>query len=179
MGEFRVMRLKTDELTIRRASAADAPAVLRIFDEVIAWFVSIGNEGQWGSEPWSVSPERVQRITDACSLPSAWVAEDAELGICGSIVLGDAMPYVAAATRPENYVLLLIASRDPRVRGIGLRLMAFADEQTRAAGLNYIRVDCYGGGDGSLVRFYERCGYKRLSTFDVEGWPGQLLERYL
>ncbi len=178
MGEFRDMHLITDELTIRRASAADAPAVLRIFDEVIAWFVSIGNEGQWGNEPWSVSPERVQRITDACSLPGAWVAEDAELGICGSIVLGDAMPYVAAATRPESYICLLIASRDPRVRGIGRRLMWFADEQTRAAGLNYMRVDCYGGGDGALVRFYESCGYTRLSTFDVEGWPGQLLERH-
>lgn len=73
---------------------------------------------------------------------------------------------------------MLIASHDPPVRGIGRRLMRFADEQTRAAGLNYVRVDCYGGGDGSLVRFYESCGYTRLS-FDVEGWPGPLLERHL
>ncbi|RBL65302.1 GNAT family N-acetyltransferase, partial [Pseudomonas sp. MWU13-2625] len=35
-----------DERVIRRAGVHDAPAVLGIFDDVIAWFVSIGNEGQ-------------------------------------------------------------------------------------------------------------------------------------
>ena len=37
-----------DKVRIRRASARDAPAVLAIFDDVIAWFVAIGNDGQWG-----------------------------------------------------------------------------------------------------------------------------------
>lgn len=171
--------LTSETLIIRRASIADAPAVLRIFDDVIAWFVSIGNAGQWGSEPWSASPQRVGRIEEACSLPDAWVAEDTELGICAALVLGEAMPYVPAATEPENYVRLLVASRDPRVRGIGRRLMAFADERTRAAGLNRLRVDCYGGGSGTLIRFYESCGYDRVTTFDVDGWPGQLLTRSL
>lgn len=40
-----------EALTIRRASVADAPAVLGLFDEVIAWFVAIGNPQQWGTEP--------------------------------------------------------------------------------------------------------------------------------
>lgn len=39
-------------LLIRRATALDVPAVLNVFDEVMAWFVQMGNEGQWGSEPW-------------------------------------------------------------------------------------------------------------------------------
>ncbi|WP_235085483.1 hypothetical protein [Chromobacterium sp. Beijing] len=39
---------ESDSLIIRRASAADAPAVLSIFDEIIAWFAEIQNPGQWG-----------------------------------------------------------------------------------------------------------------------------------
>lgn len=169
--------VKPDDFVIRRASIADVPAVLRIFDDVIAWLVRMGNEGQWGSEPWSGLPHQVARVTEACALPGAWVAEAPEIGVCAALVLGEAMPYVPAATEPECYVRLLVASPDARVRGIGRRLLAFADDQTRAAGLSHLRVDCYGGGGGALVRFYESCGYVRISSFDVDGWPGQLLGR--
>ncbi|MNW16651.1 hypothetical protein D3C71_2155650 [compost metagenome] len=58
-------------------------------------------------------------------------------------------------------------------------MMAFADEQAQSAGVRRLRVDCYGGGSGDLVRFYESCGYERIATFDVDGWPGQLLGRWL
>ena len=58
-----------EALTIRRASVADAPAVLGLFDEVIAWFVAIGNPQQWGSEAWSSIPRRITQVTDACALP--------------------------------------------------------------------------------------------------------------
>ncbi|MEB2647393.1 GNAT family N-acetyltransferase [Pseudomonas sp. C 49-2] len=169
----------SDSLAIRRASAKDAVAVLQVFDEVIAWFVAIGNHGQWGTEPWSTSPRRVVQVTEACALPGAWVVEGPDGRIHAALVLGEPMPYVPAATEPEVYVRLLIAARDSGVRGLGRRLMAFADERARALGVQRLRVDCYGGGSGDLVRFYESCGYERLSTFDVEGWPGQLLGRSL
>lgn len=164
---------------IRRASVADAPAVLQVFDQVIGWFVGMGNQGQWGTEPWSGLPERVARVSEACSMPDAWVVEDPEGCIQGALVLGEPMPYVPSATEPEVYVRLLITARGERVRGVGRRLMAFADDRARAAGVKRLRVDCYGGGSGALVRFYESCGYERISTFDVLGWPGQLLGRSL
>lgn len=168
-----------DTLTIRRASVADAPAVLRLFDEVIEWFVSIGNLQQWGGEPWSTVPRRITQVTDACALPGAWVAQNALGEVRAFLALGEAMPYVPAPDGPELYVRVLVASRDGRVRGIGRRLMAFADEQARAAGLDHLRVDCYGGGNGDLVRFYESCGYTRIAPFNVDGWPGMLLGRQL
>ncbi|MCX4471506.1 Acetyltransferase (GNAT) family protein [Micromonospora sp. MW-13] len=165
--------------TFRRATPEDVPAVLRLFDDVIAWFVSIGNDEQWGTEPWSTQERQIERVTEACALPGAWVTEHAELGVCGALVLGDAMPYVPPATDPEVYVRLVIGSRDPRAKGVGRRLLALADDQARAAGVSRLRVDCYGGGTGALVRFYESCGYERISTFVVDGWPGQLLGRTL
>lgn len=173
------MQERGEPLRIRRATVQDAPAVLKVFDEVMAWFVEMGNEGQWGSEPWSALPRRVQLVEEACALPEAWVAEDADGRLLAALVLGEAQPYVPAATEPEIYVRVLVASRDARARGIGRRLLAFADDRARAAGVQRLRVDCYGGGSGALVQFYESCGYARISTFDVDGWPGQLLGRSL
>lgn len=166
-------------LAIRRAGVADAPAVLQVFDEVIAWFVAIGNHAQWGTEPWSAVPRRIAQAEQACAMPGAWVVEDSEGRIHAALVLGEAMPYVPAATEPEVYVRWLIVGRDERARGLGRRLLAFAEDRARAAGVSRLRVDCYAGGTGDLVRFYESCGYARLLTFDLEGWPGQLLGRSL
>jgi len=168
-----------DALNIRRASAADAPAVLGLFDEVIEWFVSIGNVQQWGSEPWSMMPRRIAQVTEACALPGAWVAQNGHGDVRAFLALGESMPYVPAPTGPELYVRVLVASRDVRVRGIGRRLMAFADEQARAAGVDHLRVDCYAGGSGDLGRFYESCGYSGIAACNVDGWPGMLLGRTL
>lgn len=41
------------------------------------------------------------------------------------------------------------------------------------------RLDCFGGGTGALVRYYESCGYQRAGSFDDGGWPGQILTRSL
>jgi GNAT superfamily N-acetyltransferase len=157
-----------DTLNIRRASAADAPAVLALFDEVIEWFVSIGNLQQWGSEPWSTTAP--DHPGDRCVRAARRMGGAERARVVRSWRWASRCP-MPAPTGPELYVRVLVASRDVRVRGIGRRLMAFADEQARAAGLDHLRVDCYGGGSGDLVRFYESCGYTRIAPFNVDGWP--------
>lgn len=171
------------DLPLRRAAPEDAAAVLRLFDEAIAWFVSIGNTGQWGTEPVSGTPRWEARAEEWCSGDDSWVVEHPEIGVCGLIALGDAVDYVPAAVEPELYVRVLIGSRDPRAKGVGRRLLALADERAAAKGVDLLRVDCYAGGSGDLVRFYEACGYTRAGTFAVGDepnvWPGQVLERRL
>ncbi|WP_207226257.1 GNAT family N-acetyltransferase [Microterricola gilva] len=125
----------------------------------------------------------VERISEWCAAPDSWVATHAELGVCGALVLGEASSYVPAATEPELYVRSLIGSRDPRAKGAGRRLLALADERAAASGVTLLRVDCYAGGTGDLIAFYESCGYTRAETFAVEkqpqDWPGQVLARRL
>lgn len=167
---------------IRRASRADVGGVLSLFDQAIAWFASFGNEHQWGSEPWSAQERRVDTVTAACELPGAWVAEHPEhpeLGVLGALVLGAPMAYAPPATESELYIRMLIAGRDPHARGVGRHLLSFADERGMHEGVSSLRVDCYGGGAGDLVRFYESCGFERRDTFEVDGWPGQFLVRGL
>ena len=163
----------------RQANQADAAAVLQLFDEAIEWFQTFGNGQQWGTDPWSTQDRQVARVREACELPGAWIAVHEQIGVCGALVLGEAMPYVPPADSTELYVRLLIASRHPLARGVGRALMSFAEAEARAAKVSQLRVDCYAGGSGSLVRFYESCGYELLLPFDEGDWPGQILIRHL
>lgn len=49
--------------------------------------------------------------------------------------------------------------------------------------MSLLRLDCYAGGDGALVRYYESVGFEQVTRFTVElfGAPytGCLLEQRL
>jgi GNAT superfamily N-acetyltransferase len=162
-------------VTIRTGSVADLPGVVRLMDRAVEWLVAQGRTGQWGEQPWSASERRVERLRG--------IVEDGELLVLdrdGAAVAAlshgpVAHSYVPAVDEPEDYVLLLVS--DPAVRGAGRRLLDESWARARARGIGLQRVDCYGGDDGKLVRFYESAGFTRTQPFDVDGWPGQLLER--
>jgi len=163
---------------IRRGSAADTDTVLGLFDAAVRWQVGAGLSSQWGTTPFSAEPQRVDAV-------ARWAAGDG-LHLCenagepvGALVLGDAPSYVLPAVADEVYVVALVTARSPQARGAGRLLLDVADEQARARGADLLRVDCFAGNDGALVRYYEAAGYRRTVTFDVGDWPGQVLERRL
>jgi GNAT superfamily N-acetyltransferase len=162
-------------MRIRTGSVDDLPAVLGLLDRAVEWLVAQGRTGQWGDQPWSASASRVQRIR-AMIEPNELLLLEQGGAVVAALAHGpDAHDYVPAADEPESYVLLLVS--DPVVRGAGRRLLDESWTRARAAGLTRQRVDCYGGDDGKLIRFYESAGFTRVAPFEVNGWPGQLLER--
>lgn len=172
--------IDTVEPPVRRATAADAREVVALFDDAVAWMNARGNTEQWGTVPWSQIPTRVRTLEEWCARDDGpWVALLPDGRIGGFLVVGDAHPYVPPATGPELYIVALISSREPAARGFGRRLLRHADELAARAGIVDLRVDCYAGGDGRLVRFYESAGYTADAPFRVKEWPGQLLRRRL
>ena len=105
-----------------------------------------------------------------------WFCE-ADNRTVGALVLDDAPAYVPPPTEPEDYVLVLVTAHTPDARGAGAHLLEVAAAQARSDGVGLLRVDCFAGNGGALVRFYESCGFERLTTFDVDGWSGQVLGR--
>jgi GNAT superfamily N-acetyltransferase len=95
------------------------------------------------------------------------------------LAVGDAMPYVPPPAEPELYVRLLVTDRAHAGLGVGSELLEHARGIARARGLSLLRVDCYGGGDRALVRYYERQGFTATEPFTVGDWPGQILEQRL
>jgi GNAT superfamily N-acetyltransferase len=164
---------------IRTGSAADAPAVVGLFDEAVAWLVNRGQEGQWGETPWSQRPALVERARVWAQGGGLRIADDeADPTPLGALVLGVHPPHVEPIDEPEVYVEALVTSRAHAGRRIGAQLVAAAADEARASGAAVLRVDCWAGAP-PLVAWYERQGFVRSGRFDVRGWIGQVFEMRL
>ncbi|WP_246107603.1 GNAT family N-acetyltransferase [Saccharothrix saharensis] len=83
--------------------------------------------------------------------------------------------YVEPAAEPEAYVTLLVTARSHAGLGVGSALPAHARDETRRAGVEPLRVDCYAGSGGALVDCYRRNAFEPTEPFTVGSWPGQVL----
>jgi GNAT superfamily N-acetyltransferase len=154
-------------------------AVLSLLDGATEWLVANGRTDQWGTEPHSTNPHRVEQITGFAEDGGLWVAETDDGRVVGALAVGDAMSYVPPATEPELYVRLLVTESASRGSGIGTDLLEHARKLARELGVHLLRVDCFAGGDGALIRYYEKQGFTRAEPFGVpiseSEWPGQVL----
>ena len=164
-------------MAIQQGTAADAARLIALFDDAVAWLVARGQTGQWGSEPFSARSKNVQRAGAWAESGGLWFETDGDSD-AGAIVLGDAHDYVPAATVPELYVQVLLTAASHRHHGVGGRLCDHAADLARAQGAQQLRVDCWAGVD-ALPAAYERLGFTRTGSFDVNGWPGAILVRAL
>ncbi|MET9291047.1 GNAT family N-acetyltransferase [Streptomyces sp. NPDC003077] len=169
----------TPAIRIRPGSLDDAPAVLDLLDSAVTWMNSRGNTEQWGTTPYSRKPGGVARIERYMTENTPYIAEWHGAPV-GALVLDSGpspqMP-IAPAGEPERYVRLLVSDRRHAGQGIGAALLAHAAEETRRAGVELLRVDCWAGGGGELVAFYERNGFTPTDRFLSGTWPGQVLAR--
>lgn len=176
--------------------------MLRLMDIATDWLVKKGQTGQWGTERPSESPARLKQATELAGSGGTWIAVDTNLlsdgdvesphqskdksageddglsiinGIVGAVTVGQASSYVQPATEPELYVKFLASDRASSGKGIGTLLLDQARKLAREAGVSVLRLDCYAGGSGGLVRYYESQGFKRMEAFEAKGWPGQIL----
>ena len=159
-------------MTIRPGGPGDAKAVLDLFDEAVAWLVARGQTGRWGTEPFSAFERRIERVREWAGGEGLRIAEISGVPV-GALVLGSRPPWVEPAASPELYVEALVTSRSHAGQDIGAALIRRAVEETRAAGLTLLRVDCWAGAP-PLVAWYERQGFRRSGRFDVRGWIGQV-----
>jgi GNAT superfamily N-acetyltransferase len=160
---------------IRVGDAGDVPAVLAMYDSAVAWLAERGRTGQWGSRPFSADPARVELVTSHAGSGGMRIAE-VDGRPAGCVVIGPPMSYIAPAAETELYVQALVIDRAYAGHGVGAALLRRARQEAVDLGVSLLRVDCYAGGDGHLVKYYEAQGFTRTEPFMVGDWPGQLLE---
>lgn len=150
-----------------------------MLDAAVVWMNDRGNTEQWGTMPYSRRPGGVARVERYLTENAPFIAELGGAPV-GALVLDSGpsaqMP-IAPAGEPERYVRLLVSDRRWAGRGIGAALLAHAAEEARRAGVELLRVDCWAGGGGELVAFYERNGFTPTERFLSGAWPGQVLAR--
>ncbi|MCT9078144.1 GNAT family N-acetyltransferase [Streptomyces fulvoviolaceus] len=165
-------------IDIREGGPDDIPAILNMLDSSVEWLVAQGRTGQWGSTPWSASPRAVEVVTKYVTQGAPYIAEFDGVP-AGTLTLTDGPgPGLAPVDEPERYIHVLASERRFKGHGVGSALLAHAVEETRRAGVSLLRVDCYAGDDGKLVRYYESHGFVRTEAFTgIDEWPGQILAR--
>ncbi|GIJ84887.1 hypothetical protein Asppvi_003738 [Aspergillus pseudoviridinutans] len=199
------MHKESHDITIVQGTVDAVPAVLHLLDTAIKWLVSRDRIGQWGTAPFSENPQRVERLREFVTTGlGLWLAikvtdDTPMLGqdgrsninlqtmngeapgiIVGALAIGDRMPYVPPVSEPELYVRLLVTDRRWAGNKIGKRLLEHARGLANRAGVSLLRVDCYAGGDGKLIQYYESQGFKRSESLNLEGdWPCQVLAQRL
>lgn len=164
-------------MEIRSGGTADVPVIMAMMDGAVRWLAENGRTGQWGSEPWSASPGRVDRITGIARTDDIWVAE-VDGRPAGIMAVSPRPPrYVDTAGEPELYITLLVTDRAFAGHGVGGALIAKVRDEARSRGVDLVRVDCYGGDDGRLVEYYRGKGFEPVAEFKVGEWPGRLLSQ--
>lgn len=169
----------THGIRIRPGSLGDTQAILDMLDAAVVWMNDRGNTEQWGTTAYSQKPGGVERVERYMSENTPYIAELGGVA-AGALVLDSGpspqMP-IAPTGEPERYVRLLVTDRQHAGLGIGAALLAHAAEETRRAGIELLRVDCWAGGGGELVAFYKRNGFTPTDRFLSESWPGQVLSQ--
>jgi GNAT superfamily N-acetyltransferase len=164
-------------MEMRRGDLDDEQILLDLFDEAVAWMVARGNTEQWGTEPFSALPHRAAGVRTVIREGELWIAEVDGEPVGALIVSDKAPPYAPPADEPELYVILLLVSRRHAGKKIGTALLDFAGDEARAREVSLMRVDCYAGGTGELIRYYTRHGFTPTEAYTAGNWPGQFLER--
>ena len=185
-------------MAIVQGTVDDVPAVLDLLDTAVKWLASRDRGGQWGAAPFSENPKRAEQLREfATTGLGIWlaveVADDMPIldqnrlsngeapgAIIGALAVGERMPYVTPVSEPELYVRLLVTDRRWAGKEVGKRLLDHARRLANGAGVSLLRVDCYAGGDGKLIQYYESQGFKRSESLNLEGhWPCQVLAQRL
>jgi GNAT superfamily N-acetyltransferase len=166
-----------DNTVIRSGDSGDADTLLCFFDEAVEWLVARGSSKQWGTEPWSRVPKRVERVVVMAADPGLRVAMVGGEPAGALIVSEEPDSHVPSVDERELYIRLLITSRRFTGRRVGGRLIEYALDEARRRGIDLVRVDCWAGGDGALQRYYESHGFKPTVRFTVDEWVGQVLEQ--
>jgi GNAT superfamily N-acetyltransferase len=161
-------------MKLRPATATDLDAVGALFDDAVRWLMEQGRTGQWGTEPFSTNPKRVETMLRWLA-GEAWIAET-DGRAAGFMALGQPQAHIPPTDVPELYVTGLAGARFPAARGAGRLLLKHAETRAAEEGVERVRVDCYAGDDRALVAFYISAGFTPTDTFVVGTWPGQVLE---
>jgi protein-tyrosine phosphatase len=163
----RVYAARVDGLAMARATAADVEATLALYETAYAWMRLRGIHP--GEPP---IPQR-DIVTGRIGRGLIWLAR-AGAGGDGVAPLGAIVPkweddgtwrdVPEVREGDALYVHGLVSSREPEGRGVGLRMLRWAEQVTANAGRPYLRLDCM-ARNPMLRGYYERAGFAYRGDF--------------
>ena len=154
-------------MKVERAGAEELGDVVEVLSEAAAWLRSRGIE-QWPS------PFRADWVAPSIERGETYLVREND-AVAGTITLRWEDPAFWGEQPPvAGYVHGIAVRRE--FAGLGPELLAWADEQVRAAGRGLLRLDCR-TDNAELRRYYERHGFRYCGDATVHDFRTSLYER--
>ena len=159
----------SEELDVRRAAPEDVDVAVSILSEAARWLLERGIR-QW---PDPFPRDRIVALQERGELYVARL--DGQTVATFAFLWSD--PAFWGERPPDaGYVHALAVRRAYAGRGLGERLLDWADGQAGAAGREYLRLDCM--SDNAILRtYYERFGFVPRGEARFDDFTATLLER--
>lgn len=162
-------------IQVAPGTEGDAPAILALRHELEDWLESKGVE-QWGRG--EVALHDVQRqVTEG-----EWhVVRSTPGELAGALrLLWSDEPVWQDQNAHAAYVHGLMVSRSAADRGLGQRLLDWAEQQARVASVPALRLDCV-ESNLALRKYYKALGFSEVGRRDFDGpwFSAVLLEKSL
>jgi GNAT superfamily N-acetyltransferase len=156
-------------LELTRARPEDVDEIVDILSEAAHWLLGRGIV-QW---PDPFPRARVARLVERGAFHLARL--DGETVATLALLWSD--PAFWGERPPDaGYVHALAVRRAWAGRGLGARLLEWAEAEVAGAGRRYLRLDCL-AANGDLRRYYERQGFEPRGQVDVDDLTASLYER--
>ena len=159
----------TQDLTLRRATPADLPAVVTLVQQVVPLMNAAGNY-QWTSE----YPNEAVFSQDI-ALGQRWVAERAGAVLGIAAITQDQDPEYADADwdAAEPAVVTHRLAVSPAAQGLGVAqaLLPEAEAEARRLGLRTLRVDT-NSENAATQRLFPKLGYRFAGEIKLAFRPG-------
>lgn len=159
----------------RPGTEADAPCVMALIEQRIAWMDRM-EICQWNKSRYAeIYP--VGYYVEAARQGTLYVLQRADGRIAAGAVVPDAdKRWEGLDDAPACYVHNLVASIDDA--GAGHEMLCRIESRARECGREYVRLDCAEGND-SLNGWYERQGYEYVGHTVDGDYHGNLRQKRL
>src|SRR6185312_15161044 len=160
-------------LSIEQARPSDLDSVIDILEEAASWLASRGID-QW--RQGSFLGPRYDSIADQVYRGEVYLAIlDGEP--VGTLTLQwEDKKFWGDVSEDAIYVHRIAIRRAYAGKGLGLRLLQWAESMVAKAGKTYLRLDCM-AENAALCEYYERAGFECRGEIQGKGWRGRLYEK--
>ena len=164
--------LDTDETRIVKAEAEELDTVFEILNDAANWLLSKGID-QWRPDSFSRNS-----TAEKIRLGEVYLAKRRQESI-GTITLqwSDRFFWVDDET-DAGYVHKLAIKPAYTGTGLGKEMLEWAEKATKAAGKNYLRLDCMYENQ-RIRQYYEEAGFEYRGEVRGVGWRAALYEKLL
>ncbi len=161
-----------EQIRVVKAESQDLDTVLEILRDAASWLLSKGID-QWRPESFSR-----ETIAEKIKLGEVYLAKKNQQ-LVGTITLqwSDRFFWVDDDT-DAGYVHKLAIKPSYTGKGLGQQLLEWAEQTTKAAGKNYLLLDCM-FENPRIRRYYEDAGFTFRGEVRGVGWNAALYEKQL